>query len=1022
MFLSNISIKRPVLATMLIMVFVVFGLLAFLNMNLNQMPDMDIPVVTIQTIYAGAAPEIVESQVTDKIEDAVSTVSGIDDITSYSLENFSLVIIQFVMSKDNQLGLLEIKDKVEAISNSLPDASDLPIIEKVDPFSEAEIKYILTGDLDIVKLYDLANNELKEQFAQIPGVAKVDVDGGSEREIKILFDQETAKSYGISLPAVSQIISAENLDMSGGNFENSSERLSSKLEGEFASLDELNATRIPTAYGMRKIREVADIVDSQKEQTLISTYYDNIKKERYDNVIQLGLVISDEGNVVDVDKEADNRFDEIRSFLPAGVELTKVFSNAEFTESTVTDTLSTILMGILLTALILLFFLHDFRSTLIAAISMPIALICSFTFMEQMGYTMNTITLMGLSTSVGILVSNAVVVLENIFRHKHLGQGRMDSAMIGTSEVTVAVIASAMTNVAVFLPMASMDSMIGNALKPFGVTVVIATLFSLLISFTLTPMLASRILPEKPKKNKIGAAIETMFRRWEEFYAKTLKFILGNRWYSALTVILALALFVSSLQIAGKLGFEFMPQSDVGKLDVRITLPPGTDLKTTEEKVIEIEDIIVQHPEVKQIIGKLGEIDLTQNGSNTAKLSIDLVDSEFRSITSSQLGQLLINELAEVTNARIKVAPGSMFEMGGDDVEFSLKGSDNQVLERISEEIDERMQGVPGLTNYDNSAQKGNPQISFIPNRQKMAEYGVMMSDLAYALRSGVEGFIADSYFKENNLEYEIRISYADSEVNTPEEVGRIPVVTQSGIYSLSQFCDIEFSETSAQIRHENKIKTIKFTGGLAEGYKLGDINREVDKRLADLELPPGYTISWGGFTDMMNESIKDMALVLVIAIVLTYMLLAAILESFLQPFIILITLPLAMIGVFAALYYTGIGISMISMLAIVMLVGIVVNNAILIMDYANQLIRKQNFSVHDALIKAAPTKLKPVLMTTLAIILGMMPMALGMGASAKEIRQPMGVVSIGGLFVSAILTLYVIPSIFLLTTKKNKR
>jgi hydrophobic/amphiphilic exporter-1 (mainly G- bacteria), HAE1 family len=1020
MFLSNISIERPVLATMLIMVFVVFGFLAYKGMNLEQMPEVEIPIVTIQTVYAGASPEIVESQITDKIEDAVSTVAGIDEITSYSIENFSLVIVQFVMSKDNQIGLQEIKDKVEPILNDLPDASDKPEIEIMDPFSDAEIEYVLTGDIAPVELYDLANNELKEQFSQIPGVAKVIVDGGSEREIQILFSQKTAISDGISLPAISQVLSAENLDMSGGSFENSQERLSSKLEGEYKSLSELEATRVPTAYGMRRIREIAEVVDTQKEQTIISSYHDNVDKIRYDNVIRLGLVISKDGNVVKVDEEADKRFAEIKEYLPAGTELSKVYSNAGFTRSAVEDTVSNILMGIFLTALILLFFLHDYRSTLIAAVSMPVSLISSFALMNQMGYTMNTITLMALSTSVGILVTNAVVVLENIFRHKNLGEGRRNSARLGTSEITIAVIASAMTNVAVFLPMASLSSMVGNVLRPFAMTVVFATLFSLLISFTLTPMLASRILPEKPRKNKLGSAIEGIFQKWEFSYKNTLKTLLSNRWYSAITVVLAMGLFVLSFQLAGKLGFEFMPQSDVGKLDIRLELPPGTDLATTEAKVIEIEDIITSHPEVKHILGKLGEIDMTVRGSNTAKLAIELIDADEREISSAELGKQLTQELSEVSNVQIKIAPGSMFSMGGDDVEFSLKGSDSAVLESISEEITERLAGVPGLTNYDTSAKKGNPQISFIPNRQKMAEYGVMMSDLAYALRSGVEGFIADTYYKENNLEYEIRISYADSEVNTPEEIGRIPVVTQRGVYSLTQFCEVQFTETSAQIRHEDKIKTIQFTGGLAEGYKLGDINKEVDKRLAELELPAGYTLSWGGFTDMMNENVQDMALVMLIAIILTYMLLAAILESFFQPFIILATLPMAMIGVFTALYITGLGINMISMLSIVMLIGIVVNNAILIMDYANQLIRKRDYSVKEALLEAAPTKLKPVLMTTLSIILGMLPMALGMGESAREMRQPMGVVSIGGLLASAVLTLYVIPAIFLLTTKSN--
>jgi HAE1 family hydrophobic/amphiphilic exporter-1 len=879
---------------------------------------------------------------------------------------------------------------------------------------------VLTGEIPEVELYDLANKTLKESFSQIAGVAKVEVSGGTEREIQILFEQNTVQNQNISLPAVSQVLSAENLDMSGGSFELQRQRLSTKLEGEFSSLAELENTRIPTGYGLRRLREIAQVVDGKKEQTIKTTYYDALSGERYDNVIRLGLVISREGNVVKVDQEADERFDEIQELLPPGTELRKVFSNAPYTRDAVNDTVSNILMGIFLTALILLFFLHDFRSTLIAAIAMPVSLLSAFSLMDLMGYTMNIITLMALSTSVGILVTNAVVVLENIFRHKHLGENRRDSAQKGTAEITIAVIASAMTNIAVFLPMAGIHSIVGSAIKPFALTVVFATLFSLLISFTLTPMLASRILPEKPRRNKIGEKIEKMFKSWEASYAGSLRFVLGNRWVTGVLIVAVVLLLLGSLQLAKTLGFEFAPQGDSGQLNVRMEMPPGTDLETMESKVRQVEDIIIQHQEIKHILGKLGEIDLTQRGTHTARLNVELVNVNDRRLGTRQLANLLMQELADIQNVRIKVSEQANMSMGSDPVEFSLKGFDSSVMQKLNEQIMAKMQDVPGLTNFDTSAKAGNPQVSFYPDRQKMAEYGVMVSDLAYALRSGLEGFIASSYYKENNNEYEIRISLADAEVNSPEKIGRIPVVTPSGTYPLAQFCEVKFTETAAQIQHLDKVKNIKFSGGVAEGYSLSEINNEIDQRLAELKLPAGYSYDWGGNTKIMNENIRDMTFVMLVAIIMTYMLLAAILESFLQPFIILATLPLAMIGVFGALYITGITINMISMLSIIMLIGIVVNNAILIMDYTNQLVRQRGCCSFEALVEAAPTKLKPVLMTTLAIILGMLPMALGMGASGKEFRQPMGVVSIGGLLVSAILTLYVIPAVFLLTTKKT--
>ncbi len=1022
MILAKTSINRPILTTMGILVFLIFGALAFIGLNLDQMPDVEVPYVTVQTVYPGAGPKEIETLVTKRIEDVIATVSQIESIESYSLDGVSIIIIEFNLAKNVDVANQEVKDKVDQILNELPDDAEKPIIQKVDIRAFPIIDVVLSGDMDPRELFRIADKTLRDRFSQIQGVARVDITGGQEREIRVVLDNKDIYHNFISIPQLMQILSAHNMKMPGGYFQIDDQEYTVRLDGEFENLNELEELQVPTAFGYKKLRQFAAVSDSGKDIRQRTIFFDAEKQFRNENVVRLGIVKSSEGNVVEVANAVKEALPEIKASLPSGTNLEMVIDRSVFIQSTVEDTMSNIILGIIFTSIVLFIFLTDIRSTIIVALSMPTSIISTFLLLQAFGLTLNMMTLMGLSVSVGVLVANSVVVLENIFRHKRLGFENKRAAYIGTTEVLVAVLASTMTNIVVFLPIASMSSMVGRFLSELALAASFATIFSLLFSFTLTPMLASIILPQKLTSGKLSDALHKVFHSWDETYRKFLTKVLRSKKRSILVIVAAFVLFILSIIIyAPNIGFEFMPNFDDGKIKVEVELPEGYNLYETANVLTEIENRVKSYDEVVYILTNLGKISDLNTGSNMARMDVQLVDESEREARIDDVIASFVKDLSSIPNTRIVVDYGSGMGMGGAPIQFYLLGQDLDILEQWKERIVEECKDIPGLINFDNSSRAGKPEITLFPKRDKIAEAGVTVQELALTLRAAIAG-LEFSKYREEGDEYDITITMNDSDVNTPEKVGNIPIVTQSGmVYRISQLADVEFTVGYTKILHRNKYTTIQFTGSPAPNVPLGNVTSEIEKRLNEMDFPPGYSFSWGGNVKMMNAMIADMLFAFVLAIILTYMLLAAILESFLQPFFILLTIPLAMIGVFASLYHTNISFAITSLMALIMLIGIVVNNAILMLDYTNQLVREEGTPVREALIEACPTKLKPILMSTIAIILGMLPMALGIGDAGKEMRIPLGVVSIGGLLVSTFLTLFVIPAFYYVTSRKHK-
>ncbi|HNX01431.1 MAG TPA: efflux RND transporter permease subunit, partial [Candidatus Cloacimonadota bacterium] len=725
MFLSKISVTRPVLVIMVFMVFIVFGILAFVGLPLNLMPEFKIPYVSISTVYPGAGPKEVESQVTQKIEDAVATVSQIDNIDSYSMDNVSITVIKFDMGKDVNIANQEVKDKIDAIVSQLPTDAELPTVQKVDINAFPFMELVLSGNTDGRTLYDIADKKLKDRFSQIEGVASVDITGGNKRQINVKMKDRTVYENTISLAQLNQVLAAQNMDMPAGQFEKGTQEYSVRLRGQFQDVNELKQAEVPTAYGVKKLGQIANVEDSQEAVRKRAIYFNVPKMEKYDNVVRLSLTKSADGNVVQIAKEVLKQLPKIQKELPAGVTLNLIRDDSNFIKASVSDTMSNILMGILLTGLILLIFLHDLRSTLIVAIAMPVSIIATFMFIKILGFTNNMMTLMGLSTSVGVLVTNSIVVLENIFRHKDLGNSKMDAAQIGTSEIAIAVLASTLTNIVVFLPIATMSSMVGQVFKEFGITVTIATLFSLAVSFTITPMMASRIIPDVTRPSRFGRAFDGMFDRFGSWYSNALKWLLNSRKHAWRLVIITVVAFIASFGLIPFLGSEMMPTMDQGTINVSVELPQGSNLDQTAKTLDTINDIIAKHKEIKFIVTSLGSQGRIDSATNLASADLQLVDIKERKHTTNEMVGILIKDLSIVPNAIIKVSTASGFGFRNDaTIQFYLKGQDTNKLEEIKGQVVAAIKNTEGLLNLDTSTRSGKSEITIVPNRVKMSEVG----------------------------------------------------------------------------------------------------------------------------------------------------------------------------------------------------------------------------------------------------------------------------------------------------------
>lgn len=1016
----DLSIKRPVMVSMGLIACVIFGLLAYFKLPQSLLPNVSMPYVTVQTVYGGASPEVIESQITKKIEDQVSAISGLDSITSYSMDNVSIITLAFKYGTNENIAVQDVKDKVDAIASDFPDDADKPVISKIDMSASAVMSIMLEGDMKSSELYEFAKTTVSDRFGQVNGVGSVNVSGGTKREIKVNIDRGTVYERSVPVASISGMLAAANLDMPGGNFTYKNRDIPVQLKGKFTDLNQIKNMDVPTSTGVFKLRQIADVEDSTNTARVRTTFLDKKAGTRSDNAILLEVVKNSSANTIDVVKGVQKQIPVIEKLSGGHVHFKVISEDATFVHDSVNDTLSNVYLGIILTGLVLLLFLHDWRSTLIIALAMPFSIISTFLVMQFLGIGLNMVSLMGLSSSTGTLVANSVVVIENIFHYKELGLTKKEAASRGTKEVLVAVFASTLTNVAVFLPLGSMNSMIGKMLLGFAYTIVIATIFSIIVSFTLTPLLAATILPETVKKpGKIGAAFEHVYGKVENWYKHILEKLLANKKRCWITLGATIGAFILCLGLFTKMPFELMSRTDGGKIQINAELPQGNDLEKTAALLKTIEDRVAQYKEVTTVETILGSQGSLNQDVSVAQMNVFLVNRKERRLSNSKLAIDMTKRLSDVPGAKIRVTAISEMSSGSrsGDIDLYFKGEDTKQLQTYADQILSNLNKTKGLTNVNLSSKSGKREIDFVPNRKQLAADGLTVQQIAITLRAAVDGLVATTY-QENGNEYDVRVAISGESLKDIEDIKNIPVVSQAGVYPLSRYAELSFADATNKIMRVDKVRTIEITADVLPEYSVGTMTNKVMSDINKMNLPAGYTVEQGGMSKMLGDTVSQMLMVFVIAILLTYMLLAATLESLIQPLLILSTVPLSLIGVILVCFLTGTTMNMMAMLGIIMLVGIVVNNAILMLDYYNQL-RKAGKGIKDAMIEAFPAKLKAILMSNIAIILGMLPMAMGIGASGAEMRIPMGMVIIGGIVSSTLLTLFIVPALELLTGRK---
>ena len=1018
------SIYKPITMLMVILAIVVFGLYTYSMMVVDLMPKFDIPVVTGTIVYPGANPEEIETTIIKPIEDQVELVDGIDYVQSICMENYGIIIAMFNMGIDVDVAANDVRSKIELAAADFPDAVEAPVISKVDINASAIMSISFTGPLNSTELRQKVEDEIEPLFTSVSGVASVDIFGGTTRQISIELDKEKMIDRNVDITTIMGLYGATNVNNPVGEVIGKHKNTSVRTDGKFKTLDEMRNLDIPTSMGVIKLSEIAEIKDTVETITSASRFNGQ-------SSISLDIKKRSDANVVEVSEGVLKRMNEINKTLPEGFELHLVYDKSESVNESIDNVIQNIMIAIALTAVLLLLFLGKFSTMIIAALTMPISVIGAFTLMYFAGFGINMMSLMALSSSVGLLVTNSIVVLENI--NAKLGEGLdpKEAAYKGTSEIMVAIMASTLTNVCVFVPIAFMKSIVGIFFRTFGMTMVFATVVSLIITFTLTPLMAAYLFKGK-KKDENGNIIEskpsigerifgvfpTVLNGIRFVYLKTLSFCLSVPGVIFQVLALVAMLMFVGYMTTNKMTVELSPKQDQGMMSVKLEMPVGTNIETTDSVARIIESRIKDVPEIVHYSVTVGG----SNGMtsvNQASLRIKLLkDREGRTRSTDQIVDSLRPYFANIPDAYISIKSTSASEMNnssGGDVVLEVSGLKMDSVVKASQIVMDRIKDkIDGIVDVKTSYEAGKPEIRLIPNRQALADYGVTLKTVATYNYIAVSGYEAGQY-SEDGEEYDVYVRLQEKDRQSHSDIETLPILTPKGYVNTSELFYVEDGAGPTRIDRKRKLSRIDISMNLLPGHTTGEIMGKLGKLTSEMEdeIPEGVSFGFGGNADMQNDMVQEFITAIIMAILLTYILLVALLESFAQPFIIMTTIPMGAIGVFLALIFTGKALSMISLMAIVMLIGVVVNNAILLLDEANRLLRSGAMGRRSAVMTAAKTKFQPIVLATFASVVAQLPLAFALGGDVAAMTQPMGIASVGGLIVSALLTMYLVPTFF---------
>jgi hydrophobic/amphiphilic exporter-1 (mainly G- bacteria), HAE1 family len=995
-------ISRPVFTGMLTLAVLVFGLVAYPRIGVDQFPDVDFPIVTVTTILPGADPEAIEKTVTDPLEEALNTLPGLDTLRSVNVDNVSQIIVRFDLERNVDVAAQDVRDKVQATLSKLPEEIEAPVVQKFDIGAIPVATLAFSAPVPIDRLTKLAEDVVKPSLQQIAGVGSVNIVGGRRREITVVIDPSLAKGYGLSPADVVAAIRGQSIDVPGGRTLEPGVERSVKLAGEARSVEALRALPIASPGGVPvRLGQVADVQDGPAEAR---------GSAALSGKGALGLVVQKQSgsNTVKVAEAVKEALGRVEQQLPPGSRMTVVVDGSKFIRSSIDAVKEDMLLGGILAVLVVLIFLRNFRSTLVSAVALPTAIIGTFAVMRALGFTFNVITMLALTLSIGLLIDDAIVVIENIVRHVEEGETPWEAARKGTSEIALAVLAVTLAVVAVFVPVAFMEGIMGRFFYQFGVTVAVAVVISYLVSMTLTPMLSARVIKEHAAHGRVFLAIERALSRVEAFYRRALAWVLSRR---ALTMAAASLVLLMTCGLGTRLKGTFMPQQDMSMVKVALELPSGTALGETRGQLDDLARQIRVVPGVKDTFVTAGGGQLEE--VNKGEIVVDVVPLAQRAYGQADLKDYLRRTLRVSPAAVLSVQDYNPMAGGGNRaqvIQFNLRSASFEELLAAVEKTKAKLRTNPGFVDVDTTWRTGKPQLDVVVDRERAAAMGIPAAALGQNVRALMGGDkVAD--FHEGGDTWDIKVRLPPAVLADPGAIGAIPVRASTGqLVELRAVADVRPAQGPSQIDRQAQMRQVTILADLRPAYSLGEAMKYLDD-FAKAELPRTVITDWEGQAREFGKMLTSFGLALGLGVVLVYIILAAQFESLVHPFTIMMALPFALIGGIAGIILARQQVSMMVMIGFIMLMGLVTKNGILLVEFTNQL-RERGKSVKEALLEAGPVRLRPILMTSVAMIAGMIPVALARGDGA-ETRVPMAVTIIGGLVTSTVLTLGIVPVVY---------
>lgn len=1003
MFLTDLSLKRPVLATVTILALVALGITSYFGLGINEWPEVEFPYVSVTIVEPGASPEQVENNVAREVEDAIGQVSGVKHVYSHIQEGVALVFAEFTLETVPATAAQDVRDKLGTIRGKLPTDAQEPVISRYDPSAEPVMSLAVSGSMPLTDITTLVNDTIRKRIESINGVGVVNVLGEQLKEVQIQLDQNKMASYNLPTLEVMNSLGNENLEAPVGNITTNDREITLRTSGKIQKMEDFNNIPIAKRGGVQLyLRDIAKVISGVKDPESISFFQGK-------PTIGVDIIKQSGSNTVVVADEVRKVVEELQSTLPAGVSLDIVKDNSVNIRSSVNDVIKTIAEGGILAILTVLLFMGKWRTTVISAVAIPTSIISTFFAMRVLGYTLNMMSLMALSLSVGLLIDDAIVVIENIERHIHMGKSPLVAAKDATAEIGLAVMATTFTLVAVFLPLGMMTGITGKFFKQFGITVVVAVMVSLLVSFTLVPLFSSRYLKQEEGykvRGPFGKFLDWFNRQFEkgqDLYARLLGVVLKNRIKSSLIVTF---LFFSSLGLIPFLGVSFMPSADTGEFTVEATLDSGLTDQAATKATKQIEDIIRTYPEVVETYSTIKNDQLN--------IYVQLKNKNARKRSSFQIISDLRPKLNALSGIQVALNLKGLMQMGKD-VQYSLQGDNFDVLQQYAEKTQRILETMPGVTDVSSSYKPGKPEENIKIRSAAAADLGVSTGLVASTLHTLYSGTVISQY-REGDHNYDVRLILDPAQRKTLTGLDKIYIPggnsTSDGqaMISLDQVTEKVFAPAPSEIDRSDRQREIQLSANLAN-LSLGKFEEKFNPVIKTLDLPPGYKFVAGGQSSFMGESFTSMGIALAMGVLFIFLILAAQFESYIDPFSIMFSLPLAIIGAIMALFLTNDDFGMMANIGVIMLMGLVTKNAILLIDFTKQR-RGEGVERDEALVIAGRTRLRPIVMTSVAMILGMMPLALGLG-QGSESRAPMAHAIIGGVITSTLLTLVVVPLMY---------